>query len=437
MKNFFKRSAQGAAVPHHKATKDISTVKMPVPSKIVLPMSQHIGAPATPVVKKGDKVLVGSLVGQASGFVSSNIYSGVSGEVVGIADTMLPNGNCVPTVAILPDNEQTVAENITPPVVTDRESFVEAVKQSGLTGLGGAGFPTFIKLSPQNLSEIDTLVINGAECEPYITADNREFLECGEDVIAGIMLVQKYLGVKKAVIGIERNKPEAIDLMFSLTKGDDTISVKPLKSRYPQGAEKILIEKCTGREIPKGALPSSKGVIVMNVATVSFISKYLKTGMPLTTKRVTVDGNAIADPKNVEVIIGTTFGEVIDFCGGSTQEVRKILSGGPMMGVSVLNTDFPVMKQCNAILAFGDDMAHQPQKIDCVRCGNCIAACPMGLSPVEIATAYKRSDLESLEKLNIDVCMDCGCCTFVCPSKCPVSQTVKLSKEFKRRETQK
>lgn len=430
MRNILRRSALGAKVPHYKGTASMQTEEMPLPSKIVLPMSQHIGAPCEVCVAKGDKVKVGTVVGKAGGFVSADIHSGVSGEVSAVDSIMLANGNIYSAVVIIPDGKQEISETVKPPEVTDRESFVAAVRQSGLVGLGGAGFPTAVKLSPKNLDEIDTLVINGAECEPYITADHREFIENGDDVIEGICAVKKYLGIKKAVIGIERNKPDAIDAMFSLTKGDDSITVKPLPSKYPQGAEKILIERCTGREVPRGGLPSDVGVIVMNVASVAFVARYLKTGMPLTTKRLTVDGDIVNTPKNVRAVIGTPCEEVLDFCGGLKEEAAKVLFGGPMMGSCLCGLDFPIMKQTNAILAFGEKKAHIPNPQPCIRCGRCINACPMGLSPVEIAEAYKADNKEGLIALKADLCMDCGSCSFVCPAKRPVSQTMRLAKSI-------
>ncbi|MBD5101806.1 MAG: electron transport complex subunit RsxC [Subdoligranulum sp.] len=423
----WKRSALGANVPHDKATANMATVTMPLPEKIILPMQQHIGAPCTPAVKKGDTVYVGTVVGTAGGFVGATIHSGVSGTVEAIDSVLASNGRKVPAVVIRPDGSQTPDPACVPPQVTDHKSLIAAVQACGLVGLGGAGFPTAVKLSPKNLEEIDTLVINGAECEPYITSDNREFLECSESVLRGIAAVKKHLGIKKVVIGIERNKPEAIDLMFSLVKNDPDYTVLPLASRYPQGAEKMLIEKATKREVPRGGLPSDVGVIVMNVTTVSTLGKYLSTGMPLTKKRLTVDGDAIGSPKNVEVIIGTPIANVLDFCG-IKDNVSKILMGGPMMGTAVADPASPVLKQNNALVAFGPQLASLPEPGACIRCGSCINACPMGLSPVEIAGAFNRNDADALNALMVDLCIGCGTCSFVCPAKRPVTQTMNLAK---------
>lgn len=419
---------RGTGVPHVKSTADMETVTMPLPKKILLPMQQHIGAPCKPVVKKGDAVYVGSVVGEAGGFVGADIHSGVSGTVTGVEPMMAPTGRMVETVIIEPDGEQTIDALLLPPVVQDRESFLAAVRASGLVGLGGAGFPTSVKLQPPKPEAIDTLLINAAECEPYITADNREILECGDAVISGIMAVKKYLGIPKVAIGIERNKPEAMDLLFTLTKGDADLSVVPLPSHYPQGAEKVLIQSVTGREVPSDGLPADVGVIVLNVATVATIGKYLATGLPLTTKRLTVDGGAIAKPQNVEVIIGTPLADVIEFCGGFREPPAKILCGGPMMGVAMFDANYPVLKQNNAILAFTQKQATLPDETPCIRCGTCIRQCPVLLSPIEIKEAYENSDKDKLVELHAEVCMGCGVCSYGCPAKQRLSPATTLAK---------
>ncbi len=427
------RSALGAKAPHNKNTENFETVKMPVPSRVSIPLKQHIGAPSKAVVKKGDEVHVGTLIGSAEGFVSSNVYSSVSGKVFSVEETISSNGEKVLSVVIDANGEQTVLETIVPKEVNDFTSFIEAVKESGLVGLGGAGFPTFIKLSPENLNEVDTLIINAAECEPYITSDYREMMENGQDVVEGIKLVQKYLDIKNVIIGIEKNKPKAIEYLTSLTKDVSGVSVKTLPSVYPQGAEKVLIETTTGKEVPRGALPFSVGVIVLNVTTVSFISKYIKTGMPLISKKVTVDGDCIKTPKNVEVLIGTKIKDVIEFCDGYSSEVGKIIMGGPMMGQAVSTDETSVVKQTNAITVFGLEKARKENMSPCIRCARCITACPMGLAPVEIALALSIQDAEEIEELKVDVCMECGCCSFECPAKRPVTQTMIQAKDFLRK----
>ena len=380
---------------------------MPLPSKIVLSMGQHIGAPASPAVAKGDQVYVGTIVGKSGGFVSSDIHSGVSGTVSEITTITAPNGATQTAVVIVPDGEQKVDPAIAPPEVTDYKSFVDAIRASGLVGLGGAGFPTAVKLSPKNLDEIDTLLINGAECEPYITSDNRCFLEDTHHVLGGIKAVMKYLNIPKCIIGIE---------------------VKELPCRYPQGAEKVLIENCTGREVPFPGLPSDVGVIVMNVTSVAFVSKYLETGMPLTTKRLTVDGDIVKEPKNVEVLIGTPIQELLDFCGGLTAQPGKVLYGGPMMGTCVADLSQPILKNNNAVLAFSEKLARLPKKTNCIHCGRCVNACPLGLAAKDIVKAYENGNVELLQELNADLCMSCGTCSFVCPAKRPLAPSIALAK---------
>jgi len=427
VKNPFKRSASGAKVPHNKNTAYLETVKMPLPSKIVLSMGQHIGAPATPVVAKGDRVYVGSVVGRASGPVSVDIHSGVSGTVDGLTVITAPNGAKQTAVVIIPDGRQTVSPDVKPPVVTDLASFQQAVRDSGLVGLGGAGFPAAVKLTPKNLNEIDTLVINGAECEPYITSDNRCMQEDTDDILDGIRAVMQYLDIPRCIIGIEGNKPEEIKKL-ALAAADMPVEVKRLPETYPQGAEKVLIETCTGREVPFPGLPSDVGVVVLNVTSAAFIGKYLKTGMPLVTKRLTVDGDIVRHPGNVEVLIGTPIRELLEFCGGLTDEPGKVLYGGPMMGICVADLDQPVLKNNNAILALSRKAVQPVKTTNCIHCGRCANACPLGLSSKEIVSAYQKRDTAMLARLNADLCMSCGTCTFVCPAKRPLAQNIALAK---------
>lgn len=429
----FKREAEGAIVPHAKPTALLPTEIMPTPSEITLLMEQHIGTACLPVVKKGETVAVGTLVGKAQGAISANIYSSVSGVVEAIAPIIDAGGNTVTAITIKADGNQTISPSVAPPVVRDLPSFLEAVKQSGLVGLGGAGFPTAAKLDIPSDKNIDLLIINAAECEPYLSSDDREILECSDTILSGIQAVKKYLNIPKTIIAIERNKPQAIDLLLSLTEGVDDISVTTLPSQYPQGAEKVTIEAVCGREVPQGGLPHDVGVLMMNVSTVSFLGKFLITGMPLVSRRLTVAGDAVAEPKNVEVLVGCPVHEVISFCGGYPQVPAKIITGGPMMGVALASDSYPILKQNNGVLAFSAKMAHLPEPEPCIRCGRCISACPVGLSPVEICIAYSQEDVQELGKLSADVCMSCGVCSFVCPAKRLVSQTTSLAKTYYRK----
>ena len=415
---------------------------MPVPEHVVIPMSMHIGAPAEPVVKKGDTVMVGTVIGKAGGFVSANIYSSVSGTVQDIAPLRMVNGAMATAVAIKTDGAQTVDPACVPPVVTDKASLLAAVQACGLVGVGGAGFPTHVKLAANT---IDTLLINAAECEPYLTTDCREMLECSDTIISGITAVMKCCAIPHCIIGIERNKPECIDLLTSLTREMKGVEVKGLPMRYPQGAEKTLVETCTGREVPqvgpsgKPGLPADVGCVIMNVTSVSTLGKFLKTGIPLVTKRVTVEGDAIAKPQNIEVPIGTLYRDVIDACGGVKEgvELGKIIFGGPMMGGAAPSADFPVLKQNNGLLLFSKKAASLPEPSACIRCGRCIEACPMGLEPVVIAQDFANKDFAALKARCVDLCVACGSCTYACPAKRPVSQTMGLAKGWYMAELRK
>lgn len=428
----------GAAVPHRKSTKDCATVDMPVPAKVTMVMQQHIGAPCTPTVKVGDEVFVGTIVGDSTAPFSAPIHSSVSGKVVKIDSILMQNGAKTQAVIIESDGQQTIDPSIKPPVIESDADLIKAAHDSGLVGLGGAGFPTYIKISPKPevKDAIDYLLINAAECEPYLTPDVREILEDSENVVDGMKMVAKLLEVKHAVIGIEDNKPEAIKLMTELlaqVKIDGIeFKVETLPSRYPQGAEKVLIDQCTGREVPPGKLPSDVGCVVMNVTSIAVLSQYVKTGMPLTTKRLTVDGSAITNPMNVRVPIGTPIKDIVEFCGGYKGEAAKLISGGPMMGMALISDDFPILKQNNGILVFDKNDATSAPTTNCIRCGRCVNACPMGLMPTKLEAYTNLGNADELKKLNIMNCMECGCCAFVCPADRKLVQAIRLGKGIVR-----
>lgn len=419
---------KGVHVPHRKHTADCHPVRMPSPKTVVLPMSQHIGAPAKPVVTVGDSVGVGQLIAEAGGFVSAPIHAPVSGTVKKIEEILVSGGNYVPAIIIESDGEMRPYEGITPPVVTNFDEFVAAVRASGIVGLGGAGFPTSVKLAVKDLSKIDAVILNGAECEPYITSDTLTMTDRAEDIAEGAALLEKYLGVKKVIIGIEDNKPEAIAKMRELSAKDSCIEVKALPASYPQGGEKVLIYNTTGRIVPEGKLPLDAGVIVMNVTTLACIAEYVRTGMPLVEKCMTVDGSAVAEPKNVIAPIGTPLKDVFDFCGGFKEEPKKVLYGGPMMGIAVPDLEQPVLKNTNAILAFNAKDAEVPEETPCIHCGNCITHCPMRLNPPAIAAALKHKDGAALADLKVNLCMECGACVFVCPARRRIVNRHKLAK---------
>ncbi len=418
------KKLNGIKLKHRKNTENCATVQLPLPSKIILPMSMHMGAPCDVLVKVGDHVKVGQKIGDSQAAFSVPVHATVSGKVTAISDYQTAMGAVCKAVEIEPDGEQTVSEEVKPPVITDKASFIKAVRESGVCGLGGAGFPTHIKLNSK--TPIDTIVINAAECEPYITADYREMMENTEDVLCGIRLVKEQLGIKNAKIAVEANKPEAIKKFEDMAKNDDTIDIVTLPSAYPQGAEKVIIYNSTGRIVEEGKLPSDVGVIVLNVSTAAFIYRYSKTGMPFMTRRITVDGNAVAEPKNVFAQVGTPFADVLRFCKTDIDSIRKLISGGPMMGMSIPDINMPVMKTTNALLAF--DHYDERKTSACIRCGRCVRVCPMGLMPAEIDKAYKIKDIEDLKALKVMLCMNCGSCTFVCPANRKLAETNQLAK---------
>lgn len=436
-----KKVRGGVKVDHHKNTAEKKVERMPIPSKVVIPMQQHIGAPCEPVVKVGDTVSVGQLIGDTDKYVSAPIHASVSGTVTAIGDIKLPNGAMSKAITIESDGEMRLWEGIKPPVVNTREDLIKAVRDSGLVGLGGAGFPTHVKLNFPADKNIDTLIINAAECEPFITVDYRECIENSKNILAGVYLLKDMLGFKQVIICIEDNKPDAFKILKDIADHEqdvhDEVKLMVLESKYPQGAEKMMVQSATGRKVPPGKLPADVGCVVMNVASLAFIARYVRTGKPLISRSITVDGSAIAEPKNIRVPVGTNIGEIIDFCGGFSKEPCKILTGGPMMGLAIVGTDLPILKQNNAILAFEKDDAVLKDETDCIRCGKCVIACPMSLMPTNIVKAAKTKDVDMLKKVGVTVCMECGSCAFACPAGKPLVQHMRLAKSILREEGNK
>ena len=393
-------------------------------------MSQHIGAPCKPLVKKGDYVKVGQLLGDTEAFVSAPIHSSVSGTVTGIEEVRSANGGKDTLVVIETDKLQEVYEGIEVPVANDLPEFVKAIRASGLVGLGGASFPTHIKFNPKNIDAVHTLIVNAAECEPFITSDHRLMLEDAEDLIAGCQLVMKFLGLSEGFIGIEDNKMDAIQHLDQLlaAKGITNIKTFKLQARYPKGAERVLVYEVTGKTMNAGVLPADLGIILSNVTTIAFVGQYFRNGMPLINKRMTVDGDAVARPTNVIAPIGTQIHDVIEFCGGYKQEPRKILMGGPMMGRAIFSDELPIVKNNNAILAFSKAQALVKEETACINCGRCHQACPFKLIPTALAAAYERRDAQALSDLKVMQCMECGSCSYICPARRPLAFTNKLGK---------
>ena len=433
------RTHGGAAVPHHKNTWDIPSSTMPPPEKVILPMQQHIGAPCIPTVKKGDHVYVGTVVGDSEAYVSAPVHASVSGTVTEITQVMLTGGQMTQAVVVGSDGKMEKDPAIAPPPpITTKEELAKAARAAGLVGLGGAGFPAHVKLNVPEGKTIDTLLVNVAECEPYVTSDHREALENGRNVLEGVYHVKEILGVQRVIIAVEDNKPDVIQKLSEIAddpKRDplDQVRVLPLKSRYPQGAEKVLVQACTGRKVPAGKLPADVGCLVMNIGSLSFLASYMRTGMPLTLKRVTLDGSAIAHPQNVIVPVGTPIKDVVAFCGGYKAEPKKLIMGGPMMGVAITSDELPILKQNNAILAFDQREAQLRQPTACIRCGRCVAACPMHLMPTKLEQAVERQDVEALQSLDIMTCMECGCCSFSCPAGRRLVQAIRLGKNYVRK----
>lgn len=427
-------------VSHEKHTAACATEIMAIPETVSISMSQHIGAPCQPQVKKGDEVKVGQIIGDTDAFVSAPIHSSVSGTVKEISTVRSMMGGQDTVVVIETDGKQEVWEGVKPPAVNDMKEFIAAIRASGLVGLGGASFPTHIKLNPKNLDEVDTLIVNAAECEPFITSDHRLMLENTADIIEGILAVMKYLNLKEAHIGVEENKPDAIEALNKKIaemghSGD--VKVNVLRARYPQGAERVMIYEILGKTLNAGQLPAELGVVLSNVTTIAFIGQYLKTGKPLTTKRITVDGNAINKPTNIIVPIGTKLSDVAAACGGYKAEPKKIIMGGPMMGRAVFSDELPIVKNNNAILFFDGDQAMIPEETACIKCGKCTRACPFGLLPVSIATAYDKKDAERLDALKVMQCMECGSCYYICPARRPLSFINKMAKGYLKEATSK
>lgn len=416
-------------ISHRKNTENCETLVYPVPETVCIPMLQHMGSPCKPLVSVGDEVKVGQKIGDSEAFMSVPVHSSVSGKVIAAEDFLSAAGRVCKSITIECDGKQTVSEDVKPPIITDKASLIKAVRESGCCGLGGAGFPTHIKLNfDENKTPIDSLVINAAECEPYITSDYREMMENPEDVLSGIKIIQNILQIENVYVCIESNKPKAIELLTDMTSDDNSIKIKRLSSLYPQGAEKVIAYNATGRTIKEGELPSNQGIIVMNVSTVAFLNRYFKTGMPLIRRRLTIDGNAVKSPCNADVPVGTSIGELLRFAECDEDKVKKVLTGGLMMGMCIYDLSTPVIKTNNAIIALKNDV--KKTQTNCIRCGRCINACPAGLMPTELEKAYKQRDADRLKSLRVNLCMNCGSCSYVCPAKRNLAETNQLAKMF-------
>lgn len=425
----------------NKNTRDFPSVRLDDFSSVEILLQQHVGPPCTCVVKKGDHVNVGQLIGQAEHPMSVPVHASVSGTVTDVHYVISATGAPVEAVTIESDGKYTVDPSCRPPKIDSREDFLKMVRNAGLVGLGGASFPVHIKLNPPKGSEPDVLLVNAAECETYITSDYRQICEHPEEIIDGILAVLKWISIPHAIIGIENNKPLAAEILTheiekrSLeSKKDVPVTVKSIKTIYPQGAEKMLIYSLTGRRVPPGKLPHDVKVLVMNVSTLRVLGKYMKNGIPLVRKRLTLDGSALNFPGNVNVPIGARIPDVIAAAGGTKEEPSKIIMGGAMMGFALDSPDNGIIKANNALLVFGSREARIPPESPCIHCGRCVSACPMHLMPTGIDQAARRQDTDELEYYRVMDCIECGCCTYSCPSKRYLTQSIRNGKTLVRAE---
>ena len=416
--------------PGFKAATNTKPIEaMPAPEQVILPVSMHIGAPAKPIVKKGDIVDMGQMIAEAGGFVSAPVHATVSGKVVAVEPRLHPNGSKVMSIVIENDGEDRLHESVHPydfASMTNDER-INLIWTAGMVGHGGATFPTHVKIKGA-IGVADTVIVNAAECEPYITSDHRLLLERPEEVVGGLKMLCDIIGAQTGIIGIEINKQDTFAKIEELIKDDPRLHLYPLKCKYPQGAEKQLINACTGREVPSGKLPADAGCAVFNVDTTGAIYRRFTTGMPVVRRIVTVSGSAVATPKNLEVRIGTPVEKLIEACGGFKAAPNKLLMGGPMMGVAQFSLEIPVFKGTNAFLAFCEDEDKRVADPQCIRCGKCIEVCPMKLQPIHMYMYTLRKDYDAMNKFHVMDCFECGSCTYNCPGRLPLTPTFKMGK---------
>ena len=395
--------------------------------ELVYPLSQHIGSPSVPVVKKGDKVLLGQKIAEAGGFVSVPIYSTVSGLVKAIEPKLTVTGTMVNSIVI--ENDFGYSEVEWPEVKAveemTREEKLKIIKEAGIVGMGGAGFPTHVKLSPKEPDKIDYIIANCAECEPYLTSDYRRMMEDPEKIVGGLRIALSLFKNARGILAVEDNKPDAVEKLREACKNEIKIEVMPLKTKYPQGAERMLIYACTGRKLNSSKLPADVGCIVNNTDTIAAIYNAFYEGKPLMHRVITVTGDAIADPRNFSVPIGTNYRELIEEAGGFKEDPIKIISGGPLMGFGIFNLDVPVTKTSSALLCLTKDEVAEMEPTACINCGRCVSVCPENLLPSRLASISERYDEEGFLKLDGMECCECGCCAFTCPAKRPLTQSIK------------
>jgi electron transport complex protein RnfC len=410
--------------------------RLPFPAEVVLPLSQHAGKPAVPLVRGGDRVERGDKVAEADGWMSSPVHASAAGTVQAIELSPHPGGAWQPAIriAVAPHSAQVPRQRMIPDWQgLSREQLVDAVRQAGVVGLGGAAFPTHVKLVPPEGARIDTILVNGCECEPYLTTDHRTMVEYPARVHLGIRIMMTCLGVRRAVIGVERNKPDAIAALQATLPGDLDITVQPLTVKYPQGAEKMLIRAVLEREVPSGKLPMHVGAVVHNVASIATIAEVFETGLPLVERIVTVTGRGVRRPSNVIVPVGTRVGDLVASCGGMTADAREIVFGGPMMGQAQASLDTPVTKGTTGVIVLTAAEVKPQHSYPCIRCGHCLDACPVFLNPQLLGQLALAERWEDMAAYHLADCMLCGCCGFTCPSNIPLTQLFALAKTHLRR----
>ena len=401
----------------------------PLPEEVVISLFQHVGAPAEACVAKGARVLKGQVVGEAKGFISVPVHASTSGEVIAVEPRLHPSGRALPAVVIRPDGEDLWLDGLpaAEPDNPDPDQIRDRVRRAGIVGLGGAAFPTPVKLTPPPEKTITTLILNGAECEPYLTADHRLMIEQTQRIVDGLVILQRALGARKALIGIESNKPDAIEAMRR-EGGERAVEVVPLAVKYPQGSEKQLIYSLTRKEVPTGSLPMDIGIVVQNVGTAAAVSDAVRRGIPLVERVVTVTGPALREPKNLRVLIGTPLSHLVACCGGLTEDPAKIVMGGPMMGTAQISLDVPVLRGTSGVVLFGKKDVPLSPEGPCIRCGRCVSVCPARIMPTTIAAYSRLGMMDEAEHFHAMDCIECGCCTYTCPSAIPLVQSVRHAK---------
>lgn len=416
---------------HKESTNKIPIREIEGAAHYIFPLQQHIGAPLEPVVKPGDTVKAGQIIADSDAFMSVPVHSSVSGVVKDISPALHPSGARVTAIHIENDFQYEQSEHIHPynPDKMDKAALLKVIRSAGIVGMGGAGFPTHVKLSPPADKAISHVIVNGAECEPYLTSDHRRMLETPEEILDGLQIAMKVLGLDKGYIGIEENKPDAIRLLTEKAAETGCITIVPLQTKYPQGAEKQLIKAITNRQVPSGGLPADVGVIVLNIDTVTQISRAFRRGTPLIERIVTVAGDCIAAPCNLAVRLGAPFSHVIDAAGGFSKEPQKLIMGGPMMGIAQFSLDTPVIKTTSALLAFSEPGDNYDLASPCIRCGKCVDHCPMRLMPLYLSKYAAEENWEMCEKYNVLDCIECGICSYLCPGLQSPLHNIRIAKQ--------